>query len=61
MRENSVCNYQIDYSTISGDRILPFVFSLNVEDSVFYPAEGEYQKFCYEIMGVGQERQYMQT
>lgn len=55
MRENSVCNYQIDYSTISGDRILPFVFSLNVEDSVFYPAEGEYQKFCYEIMGGGQD------
>ena len=45
----------VDYSTVSGERILPFVFSLNTEDSVLYPTEGEYQKICYDIIGVGQD------
>lgn len=49
------CNYEIDYSTVSGDRILPFVFSLNIEQSVLYPADGENQKFCYDIEGKGQD------
>lgn len=55
MTKNSTCDHQVDYSTIPGDRILPFVFSLNMDDSVFYPSQGEYQKFCYDIMGVGQD------
>lgn len=55
MTTNSTCNYQVDYSTISGERILPFVFSLNMDDSILYPSGEEYQKFCYDIIGVGQE------
>lgn len=55
MVTNATCNYQVDYSTIPGDRILPFVFSLNRDDSILYPSEGEYQKFCYDIIGVGKE------
>lgn len=55
MIRNSVCNYQVDYSVIPGDRILPFIFSLNMNDSILYPSEGEYQKFCYDIIAVGQD------
>ncbi len=55
MITDSTCNYSVDYSTIPGDRILPFVLSLNMEDSILYPAEQEYQKFCYDMIGVGQD------
>ena len=55
MATTSTCNYQVDYSTITGERILPFVFSLNMDDSILYPSEGEYQKFCYDITAVGQD------
>lgn len=55
MITNPICNQQVDYSTIPGDRILPFVFSLNMDDSILYPSEGEYQRFCYDIIGVGQD------
>lgn len=47
------CNYETDYSTVIGERILPFVFSLNTETSVLTPKPGEYQRFCYDIAGVG--------
>lgn len=49
MVTNPTCNYQVDYSTITGERILPFVFSLNMDDSILYPSEGEDQKFCYDM------------
>ncbi|MDD6441863.1 MAG: hypothetical protein PUG71_07135 [bacterium] len=55
MITNTTCNQQVDYSSIPGDRILPFVFTLNLDDSILYPSEGEYQKFCYDIIGVGQD------
>lgn len=55
MTTNATCNYQADYSSITGDWTLPFVFSLNLDKSILYPSEGEYQKFCYDIIGVGQE------
>lgn len=55
MITKSTCDSKIDYSTIQGDRILPFEFSLNMEESILYPSEGEYQKFCYDIKGVGQD------
>lgn len=38
------CNYETDYSTVIGERILPFVFSLNTETSVLTPKPGEYQR-----------------
>ena len=34
------CNYETDYSTVIGERILPFVFLLNTETSVFNPKTG---------------------
>lgn len=55
MAANSICNNRVDYSSVSGDRILPFVFTLNTEDSILYPSEGEYQRFCYDILGVGED------
>lgn len=55
MLANTTCNYRINYSEVPGERILPFVFSLNMDDSIFYPAEGEYQTFCYDITGVGED------
>lgn len=55
MTTNPVCSNQVDYSTVLGDRILPFLFTLNLENSVLYPEDGEYQKFCYDISGVGQD------
>ena len=55
MATNAVCSNQVDYSTVSGDRILPFLFTLDAEDSILYPKAGEYQKFCYNISGVGED------
>lgn len=55
MAERETCVNSIDYSQVQGDRILPFRFSLNLEDSVLFPAPGELQKFCYEIEGVGED------
>ena len=55
MKMNAVCNNQVDYSNVQGDRILPFIFSLNMEDSILHPSEGEEQKFCYDIIAVGED------
>lgn len=55
MQSNTICSSRIDYSDFPGERILPFVFSLNMEDSILYPSDGEYQKFCYDIVGVGED------
>lgn len=55
MKTNSICSNQVDYSTVSGERILPFLFTLNLENSILEPEEGQYQKFCYDISGVGQD------
>ena len=52
---NLSCNSQIDYSQVPGNRILPFVFTLNLEHSNLYPEPGEHQVFCYDVEGVGQE------
>lgn len=52
--QNTACNYQIDYSAVPGEPVFPFVISLNTEDSVLNPQEGQKQRFCYEIQGVGQ-------
>lgn len=49
------CNLTADYSKIMGDRILPFLFTLNTENSVLSPVPGESQIFCYDILGVGQD------
>ena len=55
MITSASCDSRVDYSMVPGDRILPFLFSLNMDDSILYPSEGQYQKFCYDIAGVGQD------
>lgn len=55
MATKVMCVNSIDYSQVEGNRILPFRFTLNLEESVLYPNAGEKQKFCYEIEGVGQD------
>lgn len=52
-RAGEVCTFEIDYSTVIGDRILPFVITLDLANSVLCPAAGENQKFCYNVKGVG--------
>lgn len=49
------CNLEIDYSTVPGERILPFQISLNLTDSILAPAVGENQRFCYDITAVGKD------
>lgn len=51
-----ICSNMVDYSSVSGDRILPFRFTLNEEKSVLNPQTGEHQIFCYDVEGVGQDR-----
>lgn len=55
MAERVMCVNRVDYSQVEGDRILPFRFTLNLDESILYPGSGEKQKFCYEVEGVGQD------
>lgn len=55
MTEKVVCVNSVDYSQVEGVRILPFRFTLDLEESVLYPAPEQKQKFCYEVEGVGQD------
>ncbi len=50
------CNLEIDYSTSPGERILPFQISLNLIDSILTPSAGENQRFCYDVVAVGEDR-----
>lgn len=54
MKTITTCSETVDYSKVPGERILPFLFVLNEADSVLHPEEGDYQKFCYDVTGVGQ-------
>ena len=49
------CNLEIDYSEVTGDRILPFQISLNLMGSNLEPSAGENQRFCYDITAVGED------
>lgn len=55
MKTVTTCSEMVDYSKVMGDRMLPFIFVLNEADSVLNPSEGQHQKFCYDIAGVGQD------
>lgn len=55
MAEKTVCMNQVDYAQVQGERILPFVFTLDTEASVLNPGPGEKQKFCYVVEGMGQD------
>lgn len=49
------CNMQIDYSKIIlGERILPFIFELDMNLSLLDPVVGHNQRFCYRVTGVGE-------
>ena len=52
---SSACNLEIDYSTVPGERILPFQISLNLTDSILDPPAGEHQRLCYDVVAVGQD------
>ena len=52
---SSACNLEIDYSTVSGERVLPFQISLNLTDSILDPSAGENQRFCYDVAAVGED------
>lgn len=55
--EQLLCNTEIDYSTItSDDTIIPFVFSLDLINSVLNPPAGQNQRFCYDVLGVGEDQ-----
>lgn len=54
MKTITTCSKTADYSQVMGNPILPFLFTLNEADSVLNPAEGQNQKFCYDVEGVGQ-------
>ncbi len=47
------CSIGIDYSEITGKYILPFAIALDLDTSILYPQNGEYQRFCYIITGKG--------
>lgn len=49
------CDMEIDYSEISGRRILPFVIELDTASSVLQPGPGQNQRFCYNVTGVGSD------
>lgn len=53
--QQPICNLEIDYSEIQGDRILPFVIELDTAASNLEPDPGENQRFCYHIAGVGED------
>lgn len=52
---STACNTEVDYSQVEGNRILPFAFTLNLEESILFPQTGQKQKFCYDVEGVGQD------
>lgn len=53
--EQFPCDFVIDYSEVTGERILPFVIELDQAASNLEPGPGENQRFCYNILGVGSD------
>lgn len=49
------CSLTADFSQSTGQTILPFVYTLDTENSILTPPPGENQRFCYRIEGVGQD------
>ena len=47
------CVSTINYAEVASTPRIPFTFSLNLDASVLEPAPGQYQRFCYDITGVG--------
>lgn len=55
MTARTTCSQVVDYSQVTGERILPFRFTLNEEKSILTPEPGQFQRFCYDIEGVGRD------
>jgi len=53
VREKQTCDIAINYSEIIGEKVLPFLISLDLANSVMIPAPGRNQRFCYTVTGVG--------
>lgn len=49
------CHLTANYSEVTATPRVPFIFTLNEEASNLQPAQGEYQRFCYDVEGVGQD------
>lgn len=49
------CALEVDYSLVTGGRILPFQFVLDLAASNLTPGPGENQRFCYNVAGVGED------
>jgi hypothetical protein len=49
------CNIMIDYSSVPGSRVLPFEFSLDLNNSVLEPGPGQRQRFCYHVRAMGSD------
>lgn len=49
------CAQSVDFSAVSGTRILPFRFYLDEASSNLSSSDGELQRFCYTVEGVGED------
>jgi hypothetical protein len=49
------CNLSINYTNVPGTPILPFIITLDTTLSILDPAPGQNQRFCYRVIGVGQD------
>ena len=47
------CETSADYSAVSGERIIPFLFELDEDSSVLTPPAGQNQRFCYNVTARG--------
>lgn len=51
--EKQTCDIAINYSEIIGEKVFPFLISLDLTRSVMIPASGQNQRFCYNVTGIG--------
>lgn len=49
------CPGSADFSQVTGEVILPFLFTLDTDNSILDPEEGQNQRFCYVVEGVGND------
>ncbi len=52
---STLCMRSIDYSMVEADPLVPFTFTLDEAASLLNPGPGENQRFCYRIVGVGED------
>lgn len=55
MLKTITCSNEVDYSQVAGDRILPFIFTLDLANSILEPEEGQRQTFCYTVTANGRD------